>query len=121
MRIGALLIVGCLALGWAGPAVAAKAKLVPSFLNSREARNENLKPFPKWTGMLQRFFEERGKVPGDCKATTFNKCHWQKWQALVEELKGKPLDEQLKAVNRRMNVAMSAFPVSGTTSTEGRG
>ncbi|MEQ9643421.1 MAG: transglutaminase-like cysteine peptidase [Alphaproteobacteria bacterium] len=105
MRTGALLIAGCLALGWAGPAVAAKAKLVPSFLNSREARNTNLKPFPKWTGMLQRFFEARGEVPGSCESTTFNKCHWQKWQALVEELRDKPLADQLAAVNRRMNVA----------------
>jgi len=46
-----------------------------------------------------------GKVEGDCKEGTFNKCHWQRWQALIDELNGQPLDRQLAAVNRQMNEA----------------
>jgi predicted transglutaminase-like cysteine proteinase len=93
-----------LALGLAAGGAAA-ATPAPSFFNTLETRNEDLKPFPKWTGVLERIFQERGKVEGDCKQTTFNKCHWQQWQALINSVRGQPLDKQLAAVNRHLNGA----------------
>ena len=86
-------------------ALAGAATLAPSFFGTVEARNDDLKPFPKWTGVMERYFAERGKVEGNCTESTFNKCHWQKWQALIADLKDQPLDRQLAAVNARMNEA----------------
>jgi predicted transglutaminase-like cysteine proteinase len=65
--------------------------------------SRNLQPFPKWTDMLRRHIEEQGREPGSCEETRFNRCHHQRWTALVESLKGLPLDEQLDRVNVEMN------------------
>jgi predicted transglutaminase-like cysteine proteinase len=81
----------------AGPAV--------KLFGTKETRNGNLKPFPKWTGMLERFFADAGARPGLCSAKRFNKCHAQRWQALVDQLKGSDLKSQLQAVNSFMNKA----------------
>ena len=65
--------------------------------------SRNLQPFPKWTDMLRRQIEERGREPGSCEETRFNRCHHQRWTALVESLKGLSLEEQLDRVNVEMN------------------
>ena len=68
-----------------------------------EIRTTNLKPFPKWTGMLDRMFAEQGSTEGPCNSAAFNKCHREHWQALIDQQTGKPLLQQLQSVNSFMN------------------
>lgn len=68
-----------------------------------ESRNNSLRPFPKWTGVLERYFRTAGTKEGSCTAKTFNKCHAQRWQDLVDQLRGQDLTSQLQAVNGFMN------------------
>jgi predicted transglutaminase-like cysteine proteinase len=97
MHLSLLILVGLLLLG---PAPA-RAELPLFGTTSVESRN--LQPFPKWTDMLRRYLEERGQEPGSCEETRFNACHRQRWEALIESLKGLSLEEQLDRVNVEMN------------------
>ncbi len=76
---------------------------VPKLFGTKETRNPNLKPFPKWTGMLDRFFKKAGTVPGSCSSKTFNKCHAERWQAFIDQHRGQDPIRQLDAVNSFMN------------------
>lgn len=95
-----LVVILCLA-GFAGHSVAASES--PPLFNSDEKRKEGLKPFPKWTGALDKYFKERSRIEGGCEAKEFNRCHYQEWQILVDSIKDRPLEEQLSAVNAYMN------------------
>ena len=83
-----------------GSAVAAP---IPSIFNSTETRKEGLKPFPKWSGSLDKYFEERKDVPGSCTDLEFNRCHYQEWFAELDRLRGASTKTQLKDINRFMN------------------
>lgn len=76
----------------------------PSIFNSTEVESSNLKPFFKWTGMLDRHrgthASEANCTPGKSK-----KCFRQEWMGFLDSLKGKNVNSQLDAVNRRMNEA----------------
>lgn len=80
-------------------------KLSPSFFNSKETKSTNLRPFKKWLAALKRYTKERAKVDGSCEATKLNKCHYNKWMAFLDSLRGKDKATQVKAVNRYMNQA----------------
>ncbi|MDP6350620.1 MAG: transglutaminase-like cysteine peptidase [Alphaproteobacteria bacterium] len=98
-----MLAAAALAVLAAAMAPAGAADPVPSIFNSTEIRKEGLKPFPKWTGALEKYFAERDGVEGGCEAPKFNRCHYKKWFALLEGLEGKKLKDQLKAVNKKLN------------------
>ena len=68
-----------------------------------EVRSDDLGPFVKWTGMLDRFLREDGDTGGDCASTSYNACHHREWQSLIADLRGQDLDAQLDRVNRFMN------------------
>ena len=91
-------MVGFVALAAATEVQAASAP--KGIFNSTEKRSDNLKPFSKWTEVLDRYIEERKKREGSCAETTFNKCHYQRWQRLISSLRGKSPKAQLNAVNR---------------------
>ncbi|MFQ5957961.1 MAG: transglutaminase-like cysteine peptidase [Alphaproteobacteria bacterium] len=77
----------------------------PSLFGTREVRSTNLTPFPKWTGVLDRYFAEVELPEGGCEAKTFNVCHLRDWQRFVEGLRGADAMTQLDQVNRYMNRA----------------
>jgi predicted transglutaminase-like cysteine proteinase len=79
------------------------ASKASKLFGTKEIRNKNLKPFPKWTGMLKRYFKEGALGEGDCSSTTFNACHLAEWQQFLNSLEGKKLVKQVKAVNRYLN------------------
>ena len=79
------------------------ATLQPSIFNSVEIRKEGLKPFPKWTGALEKYFNERKNAQGGCEDPEFNRCHYKNWRSLVDGLAEKGLKARLKAVNKHMN------------------
>jgi len=95
-------VAGLMVLGAAGTAAAAAQK---GIFGSTEVRSDSLKPFPKWTQALGRYIEERKNVAGSCSETTFNKCHYQRWQQLIAGLNGQNPKAQLKAVNEYANAA----------------
>lgn len=98
-----LILVAMMALAVVpSPRVAAAEARAPLF-GTVEVRNDNLQPFPKWTGMLERLFAQQGKIAGSCEEVTFNRCHYERWQELVDAQRGRPLLEQLQAVNSFMN------------------
>ena len=81
----------------------ANANPVPSIFNSVETRKEGLRPFPKWNGALEKYFEERVDTPGSCADVQFNRCHYLEWQAEIDRLRDRDAKTQLKEINKFMN------------------
>jgi predicted transglutaminase-like cysteine proteinase len=102
LRLLAPVMAGIMALAAPGTAQTAANK---GIFNSTEKRSDNLRPFPKWTQVLERYIEERKNVPGTCAESIFNKCHYQRWQQLIASLQGRSVKSQLKAVNNYANAA----------------
>ncbi len=59
-----------------------------------------LKPFPKWRKVLEHYKD----IPGDCVPGQYNRCAYQKWEALIKQWEKLPKREQLDQVNRHMNL-----------------
>lgn len=102
------LLGGCLAAAAALPLAAvfpgpAAAAWTPSIFNSTEKPKKGLKPFPKWRGALDKFYEERRDEAGTCADLSFNRCHYREWFGEMERLRGQNLKTQLKNINRFMN------------------
>ena len=88
-----------------GGASAATTPAYPKLFDTSEKRSANLKPFPKWTGALERYFKDSGLPEGSCDDTAFNECHLAYWGEIVETLKHASPMEQLDRINRYMNEA----------------
>ena len=77
------------------PAYAGK----PSYFTMGETQSTNLTPFPKWTGMRERFDDQK-KIPlEECGSTDFHPCTIAEWDKMITNTRNKPLSEQLKTVN----------------------
>lgn len=78
----------------------------PSFFNSTEVQSDNMAPFKKWTGALEKYGKETAAAKtGSCKAKEMNACHYESWtNFLLGIVKKTPL-EQVDAVNTFMNRA----------------
>jgi len=85
-------------------AEAAKKKR-PGIFNSIEIRKKGLKPFPKWTGALDRFVSEKAKEQGKCKPSKKRKCFYATWLKMIADLKEKDPWQKIKGVNAFMNRA----------------
>lgn len=70
---------------------------------TREIRSTNLKLFPKWSGTLDRYFQEKQLADRSCEDSRLNRCHLRKWNGFLKRIAGKPRHEQLSAVNAEMN------------------
>lgn len=99
--ITAFALVGLL-LAFLPPAVQAAAS---DLFGYSEIRSQNLAPFPKWTGTLDRYFRERKLEDGPCESTRFNRCHLQDWKRFLSTIMSKDRVSQLRAVNAYMNRA----------------
>ncbi|WP_176244911.1 transglutaminase-like cysteine peptidase [Oceanibacterium hippocampi] len=107
-RLRALAFAGLLAAGTAVGTVGAAAGATGTgdttiLFGSRATAHQGLKPFPRWTGAIERYFEARKDRAGSCDDPTFNRCHYERWQALIRDVAGKPRLRQLEAVNDFMN------------------
>jgi predicted transglutaminase-like cysteine proteinase len=91
---------------FAGTAVVRSVQTYTHLFDSREIPSTNLKPFPKWRGMLDRYFDERELEDAPCTSTTFNRCHLREWKAFLAGLEAKDRMTQLQEVNRFMNEAI---------------
>ena len=73
-----------------------------AIFQSSDVANANLKPFPKWTGMLQRYFTEQQQAGGECLSGG-PRCPTPEWRSLIEELRLLDRQQQLARVNAHMN------------------
>lgn len=102
-RYGCFIILTALILSCLAPPAVVAEESGPLLFNSTEKRKEGLKPFPKWTGALEKYFDERKNVDGGCEAKEFNRCHFKQWQIIVDAVQGKSVKEQINAINSYMN------------------
>ena len=104
-RSGALLAV----LAAATAAMPAQAGIAhdprPVFGAQQSVRSEKVDLFPKWTGMLDRYFAEAKLADRPCSDAAPNRCHLQRWKAYLETLRGHARLSILQDVNRFANVA----------------
>jgi hypothetical protein len=84
---------------------AKKSKATPGIFNSVQVKKKGLKPFPKWTGTLERFILESKKNEGTCTPSKKKKCHYTTWANMVAKLKDADLIAKVKGVNCFMNKA----------------
>lgn len=76
----------------------------PEYFGASSTLSHNLKPFPKWTGVLQRHNNEKKWMTQMCQKGEL-RCPMYQWQLFINSLKGKPKQEQIERVNREMNRA----------------
>jgi predicted transglutaminase-like cysteine proteinase len=68
----------------------------------RQLAQEQLGDFPQWLRVLEQQLQDDLR-DGECGARTFNRCHMAEWQRFLEQTRGLPFHQQLKAVNRFAN------------------
>lgn len=69
----------------------------------QEVASANLKPFPKWTGVLERNLQDMQVHSGPCAPSAFTQCYIQDWKTFLDTLRGKDKKTQLEMVNSHMN------------------
>ena len=87
------------------PPVLAATTHYPALFGTAEVRSKNMKAFPKWTGLLERYFGEAGVPDGDCSATEFNQCHLKYWGQFLDNLQCTDALAQLRSIHGYMNEA----------------
>lgn len=84
-----------LALLISQPAFAARN----SYFDMTETRSENLKPFPKWTGVITRYDEQKKVPEGECGTPPYPPCVVEDWREMLASLEGESLRKQVERVN----------------------
>ena len=64
----------------------AEPAVYPKLSGTNEIRSSDLRPFPKWTGLLERYFKEEDLPDGTCDAAKFNKCDLAVWKAFLAKI-----------------------------------
>ncbi len=100
MDQGRLAVLALLALLVGAPAGAAEP---PYLFGTAETRSENLRPFTKWTWMLDRYRTEQPAELAPCAEAGALKCRLADWRRFLATLEGKPRGEQILAVNAHLN------------------
>ncbi len=88
LAVGALLL--------SSPAMAA----VNPLLSANQVDSSDISPFTKWTSVLTRYEEQKADADDKCIGEG---CLNQKWEKLLTDLDGKPVQEQIDAVNSFFN------------------
>lgn len=78
---------------------ATDARASVSYFDMSEDINNNLTPFPKWTGVMNRFRGQQKISDSDCGKVAFHPCVIPQWKELTTNLKGESLERKLEAVN----------------------
>lgn len=86
-----------------GGSSASRAEAAVGIFGYLETRRESLEAFPKWTGALERYFQEKAQTSGNCAAKEFNRCHYEKWTGFLDSVRDDPPERKLKKVNDFMN------------------
>ena len=102
--LAAMVVVGIMS----APTVAAATigtQNYPRLFGTTEVRSANLSPFPKWTGLLERYFDELDVPAGDCADANFNQCHLKYWGRFLDNLRDADPMVQLRRIHSYMNEA----------------
>ncbi len=103
MRLAILLLFLTAATLTVAPSAAdAKKNAKASYFRSVEVRRSNFKLFTKWTGMLERYEEEK-VIVRNCKPAGGIPCTYDNWDTMLEKLQGKDRMTQIDTINRYMN------------------
>jgi len=63
---------------------------------------QRLADFPQWVRVIERHLAD-DLQDGDCTSRLINRCHLAEWRRFIDQARGLPVREQLKAVNRYAN------------------
>jgi len=75
----------------------------PSLFGTSETRSDNMRPFTKWTTVIERYRTEQSLEVAPCAQLGALKCRLADWRRFLATLEGKPRYEQVLAVNTYMN------------------
>ncbi|MFA4994820.1 MAG: transglutaminase-like cysteine peptidase [Bdellovibrionales bacterium] len=77
----------------------------PTYFVNREVESDNIKMFPRWTGMLSRYSNDAHKLDNVCGSNPHpsSPCKLKEWKDTLESLREAPLVEKLREVNRYLN------------------
>jgi predicted transglutaminase-like cysteine proteinase len=75
----------------------------PRLFNTVETRSDNLRPFTKWTWMLDRYATERSLEVASCAQPGALRCRPKAWREYLASIEGKPRRQQVELVNAYMN------------------
>ncbi len=87
------------------PFIEARAA-IHSFFEMTETFSADIRPFPKWTGMLARFETEKTLNDDECGLQRYHPCTVKEWKSLFAKWHEKPFTEMIETVNDFAN----AFP-----------
>ena len=73
-----------------------------SLFGYQQIQKKNLSLFPQWLSVLERHLLNVNDS-ASCRATTFNQCHLQQWQAFLKTIRHLPVEQQIKRVNHYAN------------------
>ena len=71
-----------------------------SYFVNREMQFDDVQAFPKWTGMMARYHADSHKLNDICGDEEYSACKLKGWKDFLTGLQGKPLMEQMDAINR---------------------
>lgn len=98
-RIGMVLVFAFLICAALLPS--AQASLPNALISMKQVGSRDLSAFTKWTSLMPRYKREMAALEKACEGT--NCKNKEKWDALLSELKDKPLKEKLDGVNSFFN------------------
>lgn len=98
--LSAALALGLALMPAAAPAVEAD---YPRLFGTAETRSDNLRPFTKWTVMLERYTKEKTLEVAPCAQLGALKCRPKVWRDYLATLAGKPRRQQVDLVHAYMN------------------
>lgn len=87
------LLAFCMQLFAATPAAA------ESYFSMNEKRSSNLRPFPKWTKMVSRYDDQQQLGDELCDKAQYFPCNVKEWREMLESVRHKSTDEQMKEIN----------------------
>lgn len=83
--------------------VQASAQSAPLLFQNQETKSDNLGPFKKWTGAVERMLAEKSQAQGTCSDAQLNACNYARWMAFLDTVRNKDKMTQLAAVNGYFN------------------
>ncbi len=89
---------------WAAGSSAARAD-EDGLWGASSMRSAGMAAFPKWTGVLERYFKGTDPLSRICKANVFRRCMTEEWKGFLEEIAREDRGTQIRRVNERMNRA----------------
>lgn len=79
------------------------AGATPALFGARETRSENLRPFQKWLGMMERHLADTAALNASCTPNGVERCLIHTWRGYLDSLQRLDRRAQVEAVNKFAN------------------